>query len=405
MRVTFSGTFLLSALVVLTMVPFTTAQPATGEIVLSNAGGFHGNSVIAMGRYGVISTILPLPAGTVGGLTVNQIGNEELVVVDRKIMGANNGNIRTITASLSHPAQDIKVDEDNTYVMAAGTAVIGLNPVRGIRTTIATGFGNASAIAWNGSDGSLMVVDSGKIYAIARDHTKKVVATVPDARCMAWDRYTGKMFVAAVNHLFHLTPGGGLVTLETNTPGLKSPTGMFLRSDRTLIIVQGNTSPTGVYAYHGSTGRYNRPYHEDASPSTGINPVGVTVDHFRELWPVKAEARVAQFVDFYVNFPLFKGKTFVAALSFGHAPGIPLGNYRLHLNLDPLFMASLVTPSLFKNYGTLSAHGTARVTLAVPDVAALAGLRIFLGAVVLDPAAKSGIGEVSNALGLTIQPK
>jgi hypothetical protein len=144
---------------------------------------------------------------------------------------------------------------------------------------------------------------------------------------------------------------------------------------------------------------------ENPSPALGINPAWVTIDHYRSLWAIKATCRVGEIVDFGLNFPLYKGKTYVAALSFGHAPGFPVGNYRLHLNPDALFFTSLVSPALFKNYGLLGTHGTARVTLAVPDIAGLAGLRIFMGAVVIDPNAKDGIGAASNAFGITIQPK
>lgn len=405
MRYYLAAVIILCSMLAITLAPTTTAQPMTGEIVLSNAGGFHGNALIAMGRYGGITTVIPLAAGNVGGVAPNGMGNEDLVVIDKMIMGVKNGHVRTIVGSLSQPAQDIDVDEDNTYVMAAGPVVLGVNPVASTRTTIATGFTNASSIAWNGTNGCLMVVDTGKIWAIDRDHNKKVVAKVPDACCMTWDSYTGNMFLAAKNHLFALAPNGTLTTLESNKPGLKNPTDMFLRSDRVLIVVQGNTTPTGVYAYNGQTGKYNRPYHEDTSSKAGINPVGVTVEHYRELWLVKTTAKVGQAVDFLVNFPLYKGKTYVAALSFSHSPGFPVGNYRLHLNLDPLFMVSLTTPSLFKNTGILSAHGTDRITLFVPDIAALAGFRIYLGAVILDPAGKNGFGEATNGLGVTFQPK
>ena len=273
--------------------------------------------------------------------------------------------------------------------------------------TVVAGFKNASVIKWNGSDGSLMVIDSGDdtIYSVARDRTRKVVAKVPGVKSLCWNPYTGDFYVAATDVLYNMTPGGVLTTLETAKPGLKNTTDMFLRNDRTLIVVQGDTTPTGVYAYYGSNGRYNRPYVESPSAAQGVNPAGVTVDHYRSLWPVKATARVGEIVDFRLNFPLYKGKTYVAALSFGHAPGFPVGYYRLHLNPDALFFTSLVSPALFRNNGLLGTHGTARVTLAIPDIAGLAGLRIFVGAVVIDPNAKDGIGAASNACGITIQPK
>jgi hypothetical protein len=379
------------------------AQPVTGEITLTNGGGLHGNAVIGMGRFGTITTIIPLPAGNVGGVTVNHIGNEDLVVIDRKIVGLNNGNVRTLVGSLAQPSADIAVDEDSTWVTASGTAVLGVNSLAGKRVTIATGFKNLGCICWNGTDGSLLVVDRGddKIYAIARSGAKKVVATVPGVRCVEWNSYTGNIFVAAENILYDMSQGGVLTTLETNKPGLKNTTGMFLRSDRTLLVVQGDTSPTGVYAYYGSNGRYNRAYHEDSSPAQGINPRGVTVEHFRELMPVKPNVPIGGTSGFRINFTLFPEKTFLAALSFGHAPGIPVGNFRLHLNPDPLFFASLVNPALFKNHGTLNKDGLGTATLMVPDIGALVGVRIFVGAVVIDPQRKGGIGEASNALGVT----
>lgn len=388
---------------------FVQAQPSTGQTVLVNEGGFYGNSIIAMGRFGIISTVLPLPAGPVGGVTVNQIGNEDIATVGTMILGVNNGIVRTITASLAAPAQDIIVDEDNTYVMAAGSVVLGLNPVAGTRTTLATGFGNASQVCYFGTTGAILVLDNSddKIWAVNRDGTKQVLATVPNARCMEWDRYNAEVFVAATNILYRMDATGGLTTLEQNKPGLIAPSGMFLRSDRTLMIVQNDlgTNTTGLYSYFGSNGRYNRPYHEDTSSATGINPRDVTVDHFRELAPIRTVTRVGGTHDFLVNFPRFAGRTFVAALSFSHAPGIPVGHHRLHLNLDPLMMVSLTTPSLFRNFGTLGQHGTARVTLFVPDIAGLAGARIFMAAIVLDQNFPNGVAETSNPLGITIQPK
>lgn len=397
------GVTVLCAMAAIALAPGAAAQPVTGEITLTNGGGLHGNAVIGMGRFGTITTIIPLPAGDVGGVTVNHIGNEDLIVIDQKIVGLNNGSVRTLIGSLAQPSTDITVDEDSTWVTASGTAILGVNPLEGKRVTIATGFKSLGCVEWNGTDGSIVVVDRGddKIYAVARSGAKRVVATVPGVRCIEWNAYTGHFFVAAKNILYDMSQSGGLTTLETNKPGLLNTTGMFLRSDRTLLVVQGDTSPTGVYSYYGSNGRYNRAFHEDSSPAQGINPRGVTVEHFRELMPVKPDVPIGGPSNFRINFPLFPEKTFVAALSFGHAPGFPVGNYRLHLNPDPLFFVSLVNPALFRNNGTLNKGGLGTATLMVPDIGALVGIRIFVGAVVIDPQRKDGIGEASNALGVT----
>ncbi|MBN2491505.1 MAG: hypothetical protein JXQ29_11710 [Planctomycetes bacterium] len=407
MRYFMYGLVLIGTLAWLVCVPAATAQPVTGEIVLSNAGGLYGNAVIAMGRFGPITTILPLPAGAVGGVVCNQVGNEDLIAVGNEIWGVNNGIVRKLAGSLAFPVQGLDVDEDCTWLMAAGPAVLGLNPVAGKRTTVAEGFKNASVVKWNGSDGSLLVIDAGDntIYAVARDGTKRIVAQVPGVKSLCWNAYTGHFFVAAPDILYDMTPGGVLTTLDTGKPGLKNTTDMFLRNDGMLLVVQGNAEPTGIYSYYAHSGRYNRPYVESPSAALGINPMGVTVDHYRSIWPVGATSRVGETVRFGLNLPHYKGKSFVAALSFGHAPGLRLGNYRLHLNLDTLFSTSLSIPAIFQNYGQLGTSGTARVALAIPNVAGLAGLRIFIGAVVLDPSAKDGVAMTTCACGFTIQPK
>jgi len=384
---------------------FVAAQPKAGETALLNQGGLYGNALIALGKYGNITSILPLPAGMPSGIAVHDLGGPDLILDGRKIYTMKNRVLQTLTASLALPGRDLQVDEDGTYVIAADTAVLTLNRFKGTRGTLLTGLVGAETIALRGSDGTMLVAEpfGNRILSVERFGTVKAVTTIQNPRCMVWDPFTGGMFVAADGALYLLHVNGTRQTLSVGTPGLSQPVGLFLRSDRTLLVAQGGPGPTGIYAYHGDTGRFNRALIESPSPAAGISPADLTVEHSRDLWP-NGEARVGESLGFRVNFPQFKQKPWVAALSFGHAPGIQLGYYRLHLNPDPLFYASLNNRALFQGSGILSNDGTAVARLHIPDIPGLAGLRIYAGAVVPDAARYGGVGIVSYAMGFTIQP-
>ncbi len=398
-----------TAVVVAALCALPANAQVTGDTVLTNTGGLYGNALVAMGRWGGITTIYPLPGGPVGGTTVNHIGNEVLIVAGTDLFGVNSGVIRTLARNFPTPLKDVVVDEDNTFIVAGGTALYGVNPVASTRSTVAVGFGDARQLMWHGGSGAIWVVDGSDdtIYAHARDGSRSTIATIPGIRCLEWDRYTGNAFVGVPGALLSVTPSGQVTTLDQNKPGLFSPSDMFLRSDRTLIVTQDSTSSTvtGVYAYYGRTGRYNRPYHEETSAATGINPVGITVDHFRELAPVGTIVQVGGTHQFQANFSRFGFKSFYTAMSFSHLPGFHVGYFHIHLDYDPMFQATFNQPGILQGgVGVLSQHGTARITLKVPNLKPLAGIRLFMATLVVDPNRFGGVGEVSNPVAFTIQP-
>jgi hypothetical protein len=134
-----------------------------------------------------------------------------------------------------------------------------------------------------------------------------------------------------------------------------------------------------------------------------INPVGMTIEHSRDLWPT-GPAKLGTTFEIRVNgYASHRGKSFFGALSFGYLPGIPLGYYTMHLAPDALFFASLNTPAIFEGNGILDANGNSKMRVHIPNAEALVGYRVYAAAVVLDPARYQGIGWVSYPMGFTIR--
>jgi serine-type D-Ala-D-Ala carboxypeptidase/endopeptidase len=95
------------------------------------------------------------------------------------------------------------------------------------------------------------------------------------------------------------------------------------------------------------------------------------------------------------------GQAYVAALALSSSPGIPVGSRVLALNADPIFLASIAQPqpaALTGFQSTLSATGTASMSLLVPADPNLAGLAFYTAFATLDAAAPQGVGAISNTL-------
>jgi len=99
---------------------------------------------------------------------------------------------------------------------------------------------------------------------------------------------------------------------------------------------------------------------------------------------------------------LGRGDQYFGACSFGHA-GIAIpGGRSVPLSLDPLLMMSLVGSPLFQNFsGTTSqVNGAFSMTLNVPNIAGLKGVRIFTSAVSVN---NGVVSEIAPDLHVTFQ--
>ncbi len=124
----------------------------------------------------------------------------------------------------------------------------------------------------------------------------------------------------------------------------------------------------------------------------------------RTLWgagPWRAGGDGRLTVDFGVGEA---GRPYRVALSFGHAPGIPLGRAgTTHIAPDGLFTLSLTAPTaLFENFaGVLDSSGRppAVPTVHIPPLGALIGVRVFAACVTFDA---TGPRRASSAWGISI---
>jgi len=126
---------------------------------------------------------------------------------------------------------------------------------------------------------------------------------------------------------------------------------------------------------------------------------GLCFDQGRNLVPVHVGTPNQYRID--VNFPGFAGRAYVMAMSVsGFAPGIPVGGRAVQLIPDNVFILSvqgLLAPLLTNNVGVLSpfARASAKLDLSLFGKL-LSGLRVWMAAVVIDPAAPMGVGAISK---------
>jgi hypothetical protein len=91
--------------------------------------------------------------------------------------------------------------------------------------------------------------------------------------------------------------------------------------------------------------------------------------------------------------------------SLGAGP-ILIGARKLGLSLDALLLASTggLLPTVFVNYaGVLDISGRGSASLAIPNIAALKGIKIYSAFVTAKASAPSGISSISNTVDFTIQ--
>lgn len=89
------------------------------------------------------------------------------------------------------------------------------------------------------------------------------------------------------------------------------------------------------------------------------------------------------------------GNAYVAALSLGNRPGIPVDARAAPLNPDLLFTLSLTNPAFFAGFtGSLDSAGSANATLVLPPQ--VLGVPFYAAFATLRPGAPSGIGSISN---------
>jgi Tol biopolymer transport system component len=138
------------------------------------------------------------------------------------------------------------------------------------------------------------------------------------------------------------------------------------------------------------------------------DPNGTSDVFAREAFPVLSTVdrpRPGTTATLALAAPWDPGRGFAAAASLGFEPGLPLDVRRIPQQLDALFVVSQLATTVFEGFrGVLDGAGRAALRVHVPVDPALAGLRFYVAALVLDPAAPSGVRGLTNALPVTIVP-
>jgi len=139
------------------------------------------------------------------------------------------------------------------------------------------------------------------------------------------------------------------------------------------------------------------------SPSSTptVRLYAATVAGSRHLW-AGTEPWPGQPYRLMVSSPGEAGAAYMIGLSFGFHPGITLPDGRsIHLNPDPLLVASLTNAGIFKGFqGWLNHRGEGPATLEIPRQRLLSGVRFFAVAITL---ANQQIRTISEPLGVTIR--
>jgi len=150
-------------------------------------------------------------------------------------------------------------------------------------------------------------------------------------------------------------------------------------------------SPRYAANYPGLKGRPLTPQEPIEKHNSVLLADGSTVDH---------RAKPGTSVSLSLRAGNHQGLGYLVATSA--TPGLLQIDQRfLRMSWDPIMATSiwLAAPGIFQNYaGLLDAKGRGRATLAVPNLPALVGVKLYSAFLVDDPAARTGLGLISNTV-------
>ncbi|MBN2490678.1 MAG: hypothetical protein JXQ29_07505 [Planctomycetes bacterium] len=293
--------------------------------------------------------------------------------------------------------------------------------------------------------GDLLVLSSstsaaaGGVFRIPMGSTQlsTLVSGIVNAVAMEEDLATGDLLVADLAGDVHRVTRSGTVSSITRgafpaVAGVRSKMHTFFR-DGTVIATWGNQvcrfdprSGTTTTLVLGGSATYigldhdpihGQFYRGDSSALVRYDP-GSGFTALLRQWPslfsvsdvatwgsraLTGQGAPRPGAAFPIHLGLFSesGRAYQVACSFGTRPGIVTPAGRIPLNLDDLLFLSLANPAVFQGFsGRLSRSGTARLTVALPNIAGLRGLRFFVAAITYDAA---GVRRISEPLGVLIE--
>jgi hypothetical protein len=259
--------------------------------------------------------------------------------------------------------------------------------------------------------GDFVVVDASgpaifQVSIYGKPSVSTVLASIPrisNGAGLHADPGTGTMIGSWGSGIYRLALGspGILTTLKTGLP--LGTVGALDRDpwDGQFVIPNINTTstqPSAVFRYDATMGVITTLAPLPTNPR--VSPISATVAGSRHLC-AGGDAVVGQQYSLMVSSPNEPGAFYVAALSFGVGPGIPVGGGRkVYLMPDVLFNFSLTNSGIFSNFqGVLGPKGEAIARLSIPNIGALSGLRFYAAAITIN---QNQISVISDTIVVTI---
>lgn len=394
-----------------TVSPGLSQVPANTEyLALFGAHALANSSLIGLDAGGATTTVQPLGSPLIGRIAVVP-GRDAVLIWDKSAVHrydfASGAFTQTSLNSLLKATTWGFVDEDGGMVWGESFgAVHKADDLRGTNTrTFRPNNRNIGTLgAWDGSTGHYVIAQEGIATFLNtiffHDRNFALVTSIANPTGISgldWSPWSGGLIVTRTRtpYVMRLTSQGVLTTLPTTLP--RGPGTVRVRHQPVERLLTADLSVPGQ-VMHWVVG---------GAVSTLATVPGriwdvVALDD-RTLWTA-SPWRAGGLGSLAVNFGAsHAGDFYQAALSFGFAPGIPLGAPgTVHLQLDPLFLLSLAgVPGIFSDFaGSLDSKGR---SIRMPTTfisPALRGLRIYAGAVAYN---RTGITAVSNCWGTTLQ--
>ncbi len=311
------------------------------------------------------------------------------------------GNVTTVVAGLS-PGNGVAfadLDENGDVIVGSGWRAAGsvfrVNPFSQTWTTIASTGIFANALCLDRDTGDIVVADTttGSIFRINRNTglANTVATGLSTVYAMDYHPFNGDVLITTSSSILRLDFNNTLTTFASGTSLVKS----------LAVLANGDV----IAGPHGTTmTRYDSQGQNIGTPYNGVSitKMDMAVADENHVWAI-GNAVVGTPLSLSVRFARHPGKLYIAAASFSRQPGIPIDSRTVPLTPDNLFRLSQTVPALFQGFaGALDSQGRAGMNVLIPALP-IQGLRMFVAAVVVDPAAPSGIAQISQPYGITVK--
>lgn len=348
------------------------------------------------------TTSIPLPSGSTRGIAVAADNQTLYAASGLAVYAIRSGAVvTTIAATLPLGVNTTWADLDEDGHLLIGTGYSGAGAVFRVDASTGTAFAtirpnsfpNAFVLDRDTGDVAIGDITARTVFRATRAGVVTTAATISGSiYAMEFHRESNGLLVGTFTDILHVDPSGSVTTFVAGSGYVKS---LAVLPDGTVAYGENRVSTITRVSATGTP--INQIY-----TGANLNNTAMAVFDERNVWGLNAPVVGTTFA-LNVRFDGHAGKSYVAAASLSTRPGIPVDTRTIPLTPDSIFAATFALPQVFVNFaGTLNANATARPSIVLPPIGALSGIRIYVAAVVFDPAAPSGVAAISQQYGATI---